>query len=307
MGEKADLHLSLQRRLPKVKLDATHMEMAILNCVVNARDASPNGGAVTVTTRAVHLNGDAAARQLEPGDYVMVCIADEGVGMAPHIVARAIEPFFTTKGSGQGTGLGLAMAHGFVQQSGGRLEIDSEPGRGTTIRMIFPQWTEKDDATPSNRSPGYQAQPVENLSAAPLVLVVDDSREIAELAQEALTDIGYRVVVAYSAEEALTRFEEALATDDHFKLVFSDVLMPGGANGIVLAEQVRERDPATPVILTTGYNDEMSLNGPHAAALEVLGKPYKRSELIDRVQAALRRGARTGPARETSDFGHAKA
>ncbi len=112
VGDKADLHLNLQRRLPKVKIDPTHLEMALLNIVVNARDASPNGGAITVTTRILHLNGDAAARHLEPGDYVMVCVTDEGVGMAPHIIARATEPFFTTKGPGHGTGLGLAMAQG---------------------------------------------------------------------------------------------------------------------------------------------------------------------------------------------------
>ena len=307
VGEKADLHLSLQRRLPKVKVDPTHLEMALLNIVVNARDASPDGGAITVTTRTIHLNGDAASRHLEPGDYVLLCVTDEGVGMPPHIAARATEPFFTTKATGQGTGLGLAMAHGFTEQSGGRLEIDSEPGRGTTIRMIFPKLApEKEDAAGAKPA-GYQPRAVENPTAPPLILVVDDNREIAEMAQEALTDIGYRVVVAYSAEQGLTRFEEALAADDPFKLVFSDVLMPGGANGIVLAEQVRTRAPATPVLLTTGYNDEMSLDGPHEDASEVLGKPYRRSELIDRVQAALRRGARTGPGRETSDFGHAEA
>ncbi len=154
---------------------------------------------------------------------------------------------------------------------------------------------------------GYQSRPVEHMTAPPLILVVDDDRTINEMAQEALTDIGYRVVAVHSAEEALKRFEEAHGGDDPFKLVFSDVLMPGGANGIVLAEQVQARDPSTPVILTTGYNDEMSLDGPRAVVSEVLGKPYRRSELIDRVQAALRRGARTGPGRETSDFGHAQA
>ena len=166
-------------------------EMALLNIVANARDASPDGGAITVTTRAVHLNGDAAARHLESGDYVMLCVSDEGSGMPPHIVARATEPFFTTKGPGHGTGLGLAMAHGFVQQSGGRLEIDSEPGRGTTIRMIFPQLRpEKEGAAPATaKAPGYQPTPIDHQTAPPLILVVDDNREIAELAQETLTDI----------------------------------------------------------------------------------------------------------------------
>jgi len=306
VGQKAELSLHLRRRLPLVRVDANHLEMALLNIVVNARDASPDGGAITVTTQAVHLNGDAAARHLEPGDYVVLSVTDEGTGMPPHILARAIEPFFTTKGTGRGTGLGLAMAHGFVQQSGGRLEIESEPGRGTTVRMIFPKMVpEKDELDPPAAAPGYQSRPVDQ-AAPPLILVVDDSHEIAEMAREALTDIGYRVVVAHDAEEALRRFEEAQSSGDPFRLVFSDVLMPGGANGLVLAEWVRERDPAVPVLLTTGYNDEMSLDGPKPGALEVLGKPYKRTEMIDRVQAALRRGARTGPERETSDFGHAR-
>ena len=126
------------------------------------------------------------------------------------------------------------------------------------------------------------------------------------MAEDALTEIGYRVTVAYNAEDALKHYDEASAAGDPFRLVFSDILMPGGANGLVLAEWIRERDPAVPVLLTTGYNDDMSLDSPKTAALEVLGKPYKRSEMIDRVQAALRRGARTGPERRTSDFGPAR-
>ena len=303
VGQKADLSLHLRRRLPMVKVDQSHLEMALLNIVVNARDASPDGGSITIATDELHLNGDATARHLEPGDYVVLSVADKGSGMPAHILARATEPFFTTKGIGQGTGLGLAMAHGFVQQSGGRLEIDSEPGRGTTVRMIFPKITEeKPERESAAVPPGYRSSPVDQ-SAPPLILVVDDSREIAGMAEDALTDTGYRVTVAYNAEDALRHYEEASAAGDPFRLVFSDVLMPGGANGLMLAEWVRERDPAVPVLLTTGYNDDMSLEGPEPGSREVLGKPYKRSEMIDRVQAALRQGARTGPARKTSDFG----
>lgn len=306
VGQKADLYLNLQRRLPQVLVDPNHLEMALLNIVVNARDASHNGGAITVTTKAIQLKEEAAARHLEPGDYVVLSVRDEGTGMPPHVLTRAIEPFFTTKGIGQGTGLGLAMAHGFVQQSGGRLEIESEPGRGTTVRMIFPKMdAEKADRALSAAPSGYQSRPV-NQAAPPLILIVDDNAEIAAAAQEFLTDAGYRVAVAHDAEEALKCFEAALASGDPVRLVFSDVLMPGGVNGLVLADWLRERDPTVPVLLTTGYNDEMSLDGPRSGSLEVLGKPYRRSELIDRVQAALRHGARTGPGRETSDFGHAR-
>ncbi len=308
VGERAVLHLALQRRLPLVRIDPNHLEMALLNIVVNARDASTQGGAITVTTKAIHLNGDAAAHQLEPGDYVMLSVTDEGTGMPPHIQARATEPFFTTKGRDHGTGLGLAMAHGFVQQSGGRLEIESEPGQGTTIRMFFPlSRAEPEEDGPAPAPTGYQPQAVDGAARAPLILVVDDSREIAGMACDTLSEAGYRTVAAHSAEEALRLFDEAKAREDAVDLVFSDVIMPGGANGLVLAERLRERSPATPVLLTTGYNDEMSLDGPKAGATEVLGKPYRRSELLDRVQAALRRGRRVGPGRDTSDFGHAQA
>ena len=309
VGSKAKLHLNLQRRLPLVQVDATHLEMALLNMVVNARDASPNGGSITVTTKEVCIDADAARRQVEPGDYVMLCIADEGMGMAPHIVARATEPFFTTKPRGEGTGLGLAMAHGFVQQSGGRLEIESEVGHGTVIRFLFPSLEVKSDsATTPASAEGYRAHALDTSTVPPLILVVDDNAEAAAMASEALQDIGYRTVIAHSAEEALRRFDEARFSEDEFKLVFSDVIMPGGMNGLVMAEEIKTRAPHVPVLLTTGYNDEMAMqHGSQPHALEVLGKPYRRGQLIDRVQAALRRGARTGPERQTSDFGHAQA
>ncbi len=309
VGSKARLHLNLQRRLPPVMVDATHLEMALLNVVVNARDASPEGGSITVTTRDIHLNGDAAARQLSPGDYVLLCVSDEGAGMAPLVKARAVEPFFTTKARGQGTGLGLAMAHGFVQQSGGRLEIESSPGAGTTVRMLFPRHVPAaDDASGVGDAigSGYRARPLDP-GASPLVLVVDDEIEAAAMAAETLRDIGYRTMVAHGAEEALRLFEEAAARGDGVGLLFSDVIMPGGPNGLELAAQVRERAPDVPILLTTGYNDEMAIDGPQAHAMDVLGKPYRRSELIDRVQSALRAGARKGAGRETSEFGHARA
>ena len=168
-------------------IDPSQMEMALLNVIGNARDASPEGGEITIATRTIHLNGDAAARQLEPGDYVILSVTDKGVGMPPHIVARAAEPFFTTKSPGEGTGLGLAMVQGFAQQSGGRLEIESQPGVGTTIRMIFPQFTAEEDVETAGRPTGYPTRPIDELARAPpLILVVDDNREIAEMAREAL-------------------------------------------------------------------------------------------------------------------------
>ncbi|MBN8900014.1 MAG: PAS domain-containing protein, partial [Rhodospirillales bacterium] len=157
IGQKAELHLNLQRRLPAVRVDPNYLEMALLNIVVNARDASRKGGAITITTKAVRLNGNAASHQLRPGEYVMLSVTDQGIGMAPHIQARATEPFFTTKEPGQGTGLGLAMADGFAQQSGGRLEIESRLGEGTTIRLLFPTLDpQREHVEEAAKQTGYQ-------------------------------------------------------------------------------------------------------------------------------------------------------
>jgi PAS domain S-box-containing protein len=138
VGPQIEVQLNLRPRVPSALVDPVHLEMAVLNVLINARDAMPKGGCVTIGTSKVHLNGNAPAHHLPPGDYVALTISDEGEGMPPHVLERATEPFFTTKSQGKGTGLGLAMVHGFVQQSLGRLEINSERGKGTTIRMLFP-------------------------------------------------------------------------------------------------------------------------------------------------------------------------
>ena len=304
-GSKIDLSLHLRRRLPRVMVDPVHLEMALLNVLVNARDASGHGGAVTVSTETLTLNGDAASRDLTPGDYVTLTVSDDGEGMPQHVLARATEPFFTTKPTGQGTGLGLAMAHGFAQQSGGRLEIESQPGDGTRVRMIFPVAAATDGPgdAPVSR---FRPDAVDD-DAPPRVLVVDDNAEIASLARDTLVETGYEVAVALSGEEGLELFETALAEDNPFDLVFTDVVMPGGVNGLVFAGQIRERSDTAAILMTTGYNDQMALDGPQAEAMDVLGKPYRRSELIDRVQTALRQGPRKGPGRRTSDFGPATA
>ena len=301
VGARASIVLHLRRRLGEIEVDPVHLEMALLNVVVNARDASPDGAEITVRTQQVTLAA-ADAITLEPGEYVVLSVQDEGSGMPEHVKARATEPFFTTKPPGEGTGLGLAMAHGFAEQSGGRLEIDSTPGEGTTIRMLFPVKTALTAAHAPLPERGYRAEQVDAV-APPLILVVEDSPEIAELARESLTEAGYDVAVFQTGEEALKAFD---AAKGEVALVFSDVVMPGGMNGLVLAEEIRKRDPAVPILMTTGYNDEMVLEGPQPEAMDVIGKPYRRSELLDRVQAALRRAApRTE--RRTSSFGAVEA
>ncbi len=305
VNKRVDLHLSLRRGLPHVVVDPDQLEMALLNIVNNARDAMTDGGVVTVSTLPLRLDED-NARDLTPGDYVTLEVRDEGPGMPPDVLERATEPFFTTKGVGQGTGLGLAMASGFVRQSGGRLEIDSAPGRGTAVKMVFPiarpgQVQPRDDSPES-----VAAAPTPSSDYVDHVLIVEDNDEVLALASEILTSGGYRVTTAISGEQGLKTFE-SVHDSDHIDLLFTDLVMPGGMNGLMLADAVIERDPTVSVLLTTGYNEELVVNGPRKRATDVLSKPYRRAELLDRVRQALNRRGSGGPRRQRSDFGAAEA
>ena len=302
-GNRTDLQLNLRHRLPNCLVDLTHLETSLLNVVLNARDAMPDGGTVTIATSRLHLNGDAPRRGLPPGDYVVLSVTDEGTGMPPSVVERAMEPFFTTKGQGKGTGLGLAMVHGFLQQSRGRLEIESEVGRGTTVRMILP--VHEGDAEPS--SPPSEAVPAPTKTAppkeGPVILVVEDNEDVLALAREHLLDLGYQVLTANDGEEALSVLERV---EKKIDLLFTDLIMPGSINGLALADQLRREAPHVPVLLTTGYNEELA-RGANIPGLDVLAKPYRRAELADRVRSALARTGSPGLRRRPSDFGAAEA
>lgn len=303
IGKQAELQLTLRRGLPPAVLDPQQFEMAVLNIVMNARDAMPAGGLIDVVTRRLRLNGDAAARGLSPGEYVSVEIKDDGEGMPPHVVERAIEPFFTTKSTGKGTGLGLAMASGFVQQSRGRLEIESQPGQGTTIRMLFPAAAPGElqrEAAPATPAPASEEQ----VTRAAHILVVEDSSEVLALSREILEEVGYKVTTAENGDEALRTFEQLGA--DAIDLLFTDLVMPGGINGIVLAERIGAAAPDIPVLMTTGYNEDLVVDGPSRSGLDVLGKPYRRTDLLDRVRQALNRRGQSAERRNVSDFGAAE-
>jgi len=302
LGSQVHLQLNLRRRLPRVMVDPEQLEMALLNILMNARDAMPGGGVVTIATRAITLNGDAPSRQLPEGDYVALEVSDEGEGMSADVIERATEPFFTTKSQGKGTGLGLAMASGFVQQSRGRLEIESEPNQGALLRMLFPVSRDQQDRGPERHFAVIESrgQPVEHL------LVVEDSAEVLELAVEILEAAGYRVTTADSGEAALKLFEGT--TPGTFDLLFTDLVMPGGINGLMLADQVRERDPDIGILLTTGYNEELVIAGPDRTHKDVLGKPYRRAELLDRIRQALNNRSEQHNVRRTpSDYGAVQA
>jgi len=275
LGGKVELHLDLRPGLPYCTLDPTHLEMALLNVLINARDAMPDGGQVKVGT------------SLRDGQ-VVICIIDQGEGMTPEVMRRATEPFFTTKGPG--TGLGLAMVHGFVQQSRGRLELESEPGKGTTVRMMFPMADgagdsarERSAETASGNAEEGTAPAAEEEEARPRILVVEDNEDVRELAEIMLGAAGYAVVSAPSGERAL----ELLKEERDIDLLFTDVIMPGGMNGLQLAEKVRAQRPDTPILITTGYMDELPSQHARSQPLDILSKPYRQDELLSRVRAIL--------------------
>jgi len=300
LGDKVDLHLDLKPGLPACTLDATHMEMALLNVLINARDAMPEGGRVTVATSTMADSERLERHGLAPGTYVVLCVIDKGLGMPPDVAQRATEPFFTTKGPG--TGLGLAMVHGFVQQSHGRLEIESVPNEGTTIRMIFPLAQQSGLEVLADRIGGKGPHATPNWTPQAIlgrrtILVVDDSHDVRELAENHLREQGYRVLAAQSGEEAL----ELLERYGDIDLLFSDIIMPGGMNGVRLAELVRGRQPEVPVILATGYMSELPAAARAGSAYTTMAKPYRLADLAERVRAALKDDARKGSA---SGFQH---
>ncbi|MFP5391308.1 MAG: histidine kinase famiy protein [Gammaproteobacteria bacterium] len=300
LGDKVDLSLDLKPNVPSCTLDPIHLEMALLNVLINARDAMPNGGKVTVGTSIMTDPERISAHQLPPGTYVVICVIDEGEGMAPEVARRATEPFFTTKGPG--TGLGLAMVHGFVRQSNGRLEIESTPGKGTVIRMIFPiadQHVHEHGAQQPGKGQREEGWNVEAILGRKTILVVDDSEDIRGLAETFLNAQGYRVLVAASGEEALGLIERYGEID----LLFTDVIMPGGMNGLQLADQVRQRQPAVPVLISTGYMDELPQRSAGEAPLDILSKPFRLTELSERVKQAIERSTEPGGA-DTRNFRH---
>ena len=280
LGDDVTLNTAFATDLWTTRIDPTQAEVALLNVLINARDAMPGGGRVTVATGNLLVEGvdTALVKPVPPGAYVVVSVTDTGTGMPPAILARVMEPFFTTKEEGKGTGLGLAMVYGFAKQSGGAVEIDSEVGHGTTVRMIFPA---SDGKIEEELAPTQRAADRHGTEA---VLVVDDRPDVADTAAEILSDFGYRVSTAYSPRDALDRLDGAERID----LLFTDLVMPGGMNGVMLARAARDRQPRIKVLLTTGYA-EASLERTDAGGteFEVINKPYKRMDLVRRIRRVL--------------------
>jgi two-component system NtrC family sensor kinase len=250
----------------RVLVDVGELEIAVLNLAVNARDAMPGGGVLTLRVKPVALKGEAVADGLS-GDFAALRVADNGNGIPPDVLSRVFEPFFTTKDIGKGTGLGLSQVYGFAKQSGGTATVTSQVGRGTTITLYLPQTEEAlPEVVPA-------PEPAVATRRSGAVLIVEDNAEVAEVCASYFDQLGYRVELVATSQAALDRLQAGVTVD----LVFSDILMPGGMNGVDLAYAIRQQYPYLPVLLSTGY----SSSAQHALrqGFVVLQKPYGLAQL----------------------------
>ncbi len=277
---RGDVHVTLEfsADLWPVEVDASELELVVLNLAVNARDAMPRGGTIEISAENVPLLDQGGSTK----DFVRLSVSDNGSGMTREVQARVFEPFFTTKDIGKGSGLGLAQVHGFAQQSGGRIEIESEVGRGTKITLMLPR---------SSKEPGPDQHHLVDLhvarrrpASAGSVLLVEDDDEVAALVSEMLEDLGFQVVRAATAAAALG----ALANGRRIDLVFSDIMMPGGMNGVELAKEIRSRRMDLPILLTSGYS-EAAKQAAESQGIKILRKPYQLAELSEALRGAIAR------------------
>jgi len=270
-----DFTCDVENAIWPVEVDLGELELALVNIVVNARDAMPDGGSIMLSVRNVALKPGSAAGPLE-GEFVALTVTDTGAGIAPDLLQRVFEPFFTTKPVGKGTGLGLSQVHGFANQSGGAVTVASEPGKGTVVTIYLP----RSSRTPSAHAEEDGAAPVQ--VARGTVLLVEDSREVADVTTTLVEQLGYRVVRAENAAEALRDLQDGLRVD----LVFSDIVMPGDMNGLELAEVCRERFPHLPVLLTSGYSDVAQSAD---SRFDILRKPFDLAALERAIAATVGR------------------
>jgi len=282
LGANVAIEVALSPTPCWVVADPNQMENALLNLAINARDAMPDGGRlrIAVERRALGEAELAGAPEMRPGDCVQLSVSDSGSGMAPEVMERAFEPFFTTKGPGRGSGLGLSMVYGFVRQSGGQIAIESEAGRGTTLRLLLPL----SDAEPAVAAPGVEE--AEPPGGSERVLVVEDDPHVRGYAVTLLSALGYAVREAEDGEAALALLGEGGEAD----LVLTDVVMPKGPNGIELARRVRELRPDTRLLFMSGYPDEVIARDTALARnLDFIAKPFEKRDLAQAVRDVLDR------------------
>jgi CheY-like chemotaxis protein len=300
LGETVHVELVGAAGLWPAFADPNELEHAILNLAVNARDAMPQGGVLTIETANVWLDEDylaSVAEPVPPGQYVMLAVSDTGVGMDAETLSRVFEPFFTTKDTGKGTGLGLSQVYGFVRQSGGHIRIYSEPGAGTTVKLYLPRASS--DVVPASK----EVDPDSSiLRGNETVLVVEDDEGVRAYSSGILRELGYAVIEAGDASEALRALEAHPSVD----LLFTDVVLPGGVHGRRLADEARRGRPALRVLFTSGYTRNAIIhNGRLDPGVQLITKPFSYAELASRVRRVLDDFTVAAPAREALPVGPA--
>jgi signal transduction histidine kinase/HAMP domain-containing protein len=276
VGAECEISLRTEQGLWPCYVDPSLLETALLNLALNARDAMPGGGMLEIETQNVTLD-EATVTECAPGSYAKLSVTDSGCGMSPETRDRVFEPFFTTKEPGKGTGLGLSMVYGFVRQSGGQVLVESTPGVGTTVALYLPKATQ----TPGAATEAVQASAIKGDSER--ILVVEDNEDILETTAAMLVTLGYQVCCAGNGEQALQRLQDG----EKFDLLFSDVVMPNGINGVELARQVRQRDKDIKILLTSGYAGEVLEKYQAVGEFPIIDKPFRRVDLAQRLRSIL--------------------
>ncbi len=279
LGENVRIETKLAPELWRTQADPGQLENALINLSVNARDAMPEGGRLTIATANADLDGaQADAEKIAPGAYVLITVSDTGTGMAPDVIEKAFDPFFTTKGVGKGTGLGLSQVFGFIRQSGGHVTIASEVGKGTAVRVFLPRFSSEDvPALPKGR-----ALSAEGARAGEIVMVVEDEERVRAFSVDALRELGYAVVETESAPDALRRIESG----QDVTLLFTDVVMPE-MTGPQLAELALRKRPALKVLFTTGYARNALAQDAIDPGTSFLPKPFGIEQLAAKVRSVL--------------------
>jgi signal transduction histidine kinase/CheY-like chemotaxis protein len=288
LGERIEVQAVLGEDLRLTHADPTELEAALLNLAVNARDAMPNGGKLIIETANVDLDRTYAATQedAQTGPHVLISVTDTGSGMNKEVLSRAIEPFFTTKDTGQGTGLGLSQVYGFVNQTGGHVSIYSEPGLGTTVKLYLPGYEGAEK--PVVQTPVAAETPTSK--GGEIILVVEDDEDVRRYTTASLRELGYSVVEADNGAAALAIIEREAG----LRLLFTDLGLPGDLDGRALAERARQKRPALQVLLTTAYaGGALIHDGRLDAGVELLPKPFSYGDLARRVRKLLDAGAST--------------
>ncbi len=281
LGAGIDTESILARDLWNAEIDGAQLEAALVNLAVNARDAMPDGGRLLIETANTSLDTNYAARNPDaaPGDYVMLAVTDDGAGMTPEVMARATEPFFTTKEVGKGTGLGLSMVYGFIKQSNGHLSIYSEPGGGTTVKLFLPRATAERQAVAA--APRRAPLP----GGRERILVAEDNEDVREGVVSQLQSLGYDVTEAPDGSAALGKLE---AASQPYDLLLTDVIMPGAMTGKALADESVRRWPATKVVFMSGHTENAIIrDGRVDAGILLLNKPFAKRDLAAIVRRAL--------------------